>query len=125
MPEVWLDGRPISIPLVRVPDGFTVQAYSRTLCQLPSEVILSNDCIGGVLIRVQIISTTRGQRKLPVQFFYGPICKLRLDPTRVVWPDHLALLEYLTQKGRMLLRWRHQLLDLATKKWKFILPNNF
>jgi hypothetical protein len=125
VPKARLDGSQVCIPLVCVPDGFTVQSHSRTLCNILLELSSSGLCLSCSLSRVRVVVTTRDQRKLPVRFFFGPIRDLQLDPTRLVWPDYTGIMEYTTQKGRALLCNKHQVDDLASRKWHPILQARF
>jgi hypothetical protein len=70
----------------------------------------------GTLYRVRVIASKREQQKIPVQFFYGRIEDLTIDPARIIWSDNVGLFT---------LRKRHLIEDLATRKWHMILPPKF
>jgi hypothetical protein len=91
-----------------VEEYFTIRSHSRSLSHLhavdyDAEVFR----IAGYLVRVRVVVATRGQRKLPVLFFYGRISDLLLDPNRLRWKDQTSILEYSTRKGRDFLCQRH------------------
>jgi hypothetical protein len=108
-----------------ISDGYTVLPQSGSLYPLPRQATESNGSIIEVLHRVQVMTCTRGQCKLPVQFFYGRISHLTFNSARALWHDYSSILDYSTPKGRALLYTRHPVENLATKKWKLILPTRF
>jgi hypothetical protein len=72
--------------------------------------------VSGFLARIRIVSTTRGQRKLVIHFFYGRVSDLLFDLARLSWTDNVPFLDYSTPKGRDYLRRRHAPLQLAASK---------
>jgi hypothetical protein len=103
LPDERLNERSTTLHYTCILDGYTVLPQSGTLCHLPLQVTESNGSIAGVLYRVQVMTCTRGQRKLPIRFFYGKILHLTFDPTQATWNDYSSILDYSTPKGRALL----------------------
>jgi hypothetical protein len=106
-------------------DGYTVLPQFGTLCRLLLQITESNGSIARVFHRVRVMIYTQGQRKLPICFFYGKISHLTFDLARATWLDYSSILDYSTPKGRALLCTCRPVEDLATKKWKLILPARF
>jgi hypothetical protein len=71
------------------------------------------------------VGTTRDQKREPVLFLYGRINDLSWDPCRLFWPDQTSFLDYITAKGRAILRTRHPPFTLAISKWAQVLPRDF
>jgi hypothetical protein len=91
-----------------VEEYFTVRPHSRTLSHLYAA---DHDAavfrIVGYPVWVRVVAATRGQRKLPILFFYSRITDLPLDPDLLRWKDQTSILEYSTRKGYYFLRQRH------------------
>jgi hypothetical protein len=84
IPEAHFNGTATTVPFVRVSDGFEVLPHSHSLCPLLLEVIESGDSLHGTFVRVRVISSKRGQRKLLVLFFFGSISDLQVDTGRIL-----------------------------------------
>jgi hypothetical protein len=74
---------------------------------------------------MRVIASTRGQRKIPVKFFFGIIQDLLVDLAHITWSDNRGLLDYFTQHGRSLLRKQYNVPNWAASKWHHILPHQF
>jgi hypothetical protein len=60
-----------------------------------------------------------------VLFFFYKVQDLRFDLNRAQWADQAGFMEYSIQWGRALLQKRHKPANLATQKWRLILPPCF
>ena len=67
---------------------FTISTHSRRLseCENPTEDMAS------FFHKVEIIHTTRGQKKEEIIFFYGKMASLKWNPNRGRWVEGIAFL---------------------------------
>jgi hypothetical protein len=87
--------------------------------------------VTGILRRVRIIPVTRGPKKRSILLFYGRVDQLLWDPSRHSWnfpnekgetPPFMAFSAHL---GRSILRRKHVVPDVVTRKWGGILAPTY
>jgi hypothetical protein len=112
--------------ITTVEEFYSVRPHSGTLTHFHAaglgKAVLR---VSGFPAQIRIVSTTRGQRKLVVHFFYRRVSDLLFDPARLSWTNNVPFLDYSTPKGRDYLRRRHTPLQLTASKWNLVLPPTF
>jgi hypothetical protein len=111
--------------------AYTVNAQSAILAIMPEDNRmkgarweswdLSGDNIEspviGLMRRVRVIPVKRGPKKSSIMFYYGCSDQLEWDPDRYQWNISIPLMNYTVELDRTLLKRRHIVPNVITRKW--------
>jgi hypothetical protein len=78
-----------------------------------------------LMSRVRVTEIKRGPKKMSILMFYGRSDSLEWDLERYQWDTTTPFMAYTAETGRKILKTRHQVPNVVTKKWQGKLPATF
>jgi hypothetical protein len=78
--------------------------------------------VWGIVARVRVAEVVKGPKKVCINLFYGKMKSLGWDPNKFRWNASTPFMRFSTKLGRELLKARHDIPNVAVRKWHGILP---